>query len=317
VDADRFDLLARSLVTSSRRGLSRALAGLGIVGGLSPLLAVTDAEAKKKRKKKKKKCKKSQKKCGKKCIPKTSCCTSADCGGGATCQNGACLCPSGQKDCQGACVPEDDCCPACTGGRVCVAETCECPTGQQDCQGTCIPNDECCPACAAGQVCDSGFCVCAADTIDCGEFCCDPADEICHVEDGFIQTCEAGGCPATDWCNVVDEFKCQVGCACTTTAGPMAVNACVDTDGLSQPANCTPCATNGDCGAGAVCVPGNDGPSPNFCGCGNNFCVPLCSAGLFNSADRAATVSPKGGSASRGDGKQRAGSARRGHKRRR
>jgi hypothetical protein len=113
MDADRFDFLARSLVTSSRRGLSRALAGLGLMGGLSSLLALTDAEAKKKGKKKKRKCKKSQKKCGKKCIPEDGCCPA--CSSRETCSFGFCICAPGTIDCGELCCV--------SGAEVCLRQT--------------------------------------------------------------------------------------------------------------------------------------------------------------------------------------------------
>jgi hypothetical protein len=142
MDTNRFDFLARSLVTPSRRGLSLALAGIGLMGGLSSLRALTDAEARKKGNKKKKKCKKSQKKCGK------------------------------------TCIPLDDCCPACTGGRVCVDDVCECP--ELECDGTCIPGDGCCPACSSREICSFGFCICAPGTNPCGELCCVSGAEVCY-----------------------------------------------------------------------------------------------------------------------------------------
>lgn len=93
MDATRFDAFVRSLTGGvTRRGLSRALAGLGAIGGLSALLGSGEAEAKKKRKKKKK-CK-GKRKCGKKCVPKSGCCTDADCGsGGKVCVGNVCTCP--------------------------------------------------------------------------------------------------------------------------------------------------------------------------------------------------------------------------------
>lgn len=112
--AHRFDFLARSLVTTSRRRFGRALAGFGLMGGLSSLLALTDVEAKKKgkNKKNKRKCKKSQKKCGKKCIPKDGCCPA--CGSREICSFGLCICAPGTDTCG------DLCCV--TGAEVCLRE---------------------------------------------------------------------------------------------------------------------------------------------------------------------------------------------------
>lgn len=178
MDADRFDAVIRRWGDPTRR----ALFGTWLGGGLAGLFGLAHAEAKKKRKKKKK-CKGGTKKCGKKCIPQTSCCTSADCGGGATCQNGTCLCPSGHNDCQGACVPEDACCPACTGGQVCVDETCECPAGQPDCGGAC-----CAPASCIDDAC------CPTDRI-CGTVCC-AAEQICADPETAVCEEGQGSCPA-------------------------------------------------------------------------------------------------------------------------
>lgn len=94
MDAERFDRLARSLTTRSRRGFSRALAGFGLAGGLSALLSLADGEAKKrKHRNRKKKCKGSRKKCGKKCIPADGCCTAADCAAGQNCCANECTAP--------------------------------------------------------------------------------------------------------------------------------------------------------------------------------------------------------------------------------
>jgi hypothetical protein len=59
MDADQFDFLARLLVTSSRRGISRAVAGITLAGGLGLFTSPAEMEGKKKGKgkKKKKKCK--------------------------------------------------------------------------------------------------------------------------------------------------------------------------------------------------------------------------------------------------------------------
>lgn len=75
MDADRFDLLTQSLFTPSRRGFGRALAGLGLAGGLATLPGPVDVEGKKKGKgKKNNKNKNKKKKCrGSKAI-KGKCC---------------------------------------------------------------------------------------------------------------------------------------------------------------------------------------------------------------------------------------------------
>lgn len=90
MDAIHFDRLARSLTTRSRRGFSRALAGITSAGGLAILPGL--AAGKKKGNKKKKKCK-GKKKCGKRCIPKSACCSDTDCAEGESCCSGQCSAP--------------------------------------------------------------------------------------------------------------------------------------------------------------------------------------------------------------------------------
>jgi hypothetical protein len=246
VDADQFDDVLRGLSQApTRRGIARALGGIALAGPLAALLGRATVEAKKK-KRKKKKCK-GKKKCGKKCIPKTSCCTSAGCGGGATCQNGACLCPSGQKDCQGTCVPEEDCCPACTGGRVCVAETCECPAGQQDCEGTCIPVGDCCDAadCDDGDPCTENVCnangTCSNPTSPDFKPCGDGkqcSGGVC----AFPPTCQqVGPCPEAN-----PSFCCSNVCQ---SVDPSPIGQCLTVSDVGEP-----CQLPGFCAPGSTCV---------------------------------------------------------------
>jgi hypothetical protein len=89
----------------------------GIASAILGLAVIDDVDAKKQRNKKK--CKKSKKRCGKKCIPKSNCCRDADCGGGATCQDGTCLCPDGERECEGTCISDDVCCPGEACGQNC------------------------------------------------------------------------------------------------------------------------------------------------------------------------------------------------------
>jgi hypothetical protein len=273
MDSTRFDDLLRAfaLGLSRRATLGAALSTLFATGSLA--LVADDTEAKKghKKKKKKKKCKGNTKKCGKKCIPTTSCCSSADCGGGgATCQGGTCLCPTGQQDCDGACIPDDDCCPACTGGQVCVAETCACPANQQECDGECIPETDCCPACSGGAICDGGVCVCGPENPTCGEGCCDAgADEVCRVSPSN-EVCEGGGCPPSNFCVDEDYFRCGPGgCSCITSVED--ANACSDVANV----DCTDCTSDQQCttalGQDALCIPA--GPFCTSCSGNTNFCV--------------------------------------------
>ena len=102
MDAHRFDRLARSLATSSRRSMFRVAAA-----SLASWLGLAEAAARKKKRKhkrKKRKCKGGTRKCGKQCIPTSSCCTDADCGPLKLCADGVCVvgqgsCPAGANSC--------------------------------------------------------------------------------------------------------------------------------------------------------------------------------------------------------------------------
>jgi hypothetical protein len=310
------DLLRALSADPSRRGVARTLLGLTLAGPLASLLGWPETEAKKKKRKKKrtKKCRGGTRKCGKTCIPSSNCCTSDDCDAGETCQNGSCtssctpncsgkecgdngcggscgdcsgsnetcqggqcVCAPGFKECNGACIPNDQCCGACPGDKLCDGGECVCPAdAPNECPGNvCLFGGQCCETaeCPASQTCINGVCVCPIGDITCGAQCCDAAEnEIC-VAENF--TCQGGGCPPTNFCNATEIFFCALDpdnfCACATTTGMVAQNACVDFNATQAPEDCTPCGTSADCGAGEACIPGGD-----FCGCGNNFCVPLC-----------------------------------------
>jgi hypothetical protein len=105
MDADRCDFLARSLVTSSRRRFSLALAGLGLAGGLGLPAGPVAVEGKKQRKRKRRRnrnrnqkqptCASGEKLCGEACIPEADCCSDDDCGDpglGLICVEGECVC---------------------------------------------------------------------------------------------------------------------------------------------------------------------------------------------------------------------------------
>jgi hypothetical protein len=227
MDADRFDLMTRSLLTPSRRGFSRTLAGLGLVGSLSPLLSMTEAEAKKKGKKNKKKCKKSQKKCGKKCIPKTSCCTSVDCAGQLPCINGACDCGPGRRPCTEGCIHDVLCSAGCIQESFCCEDS--------ECDGT--------------DVCVNGGCICGGFLCEGIEDECCAGDEVCNHSK---QRCEPGGCPSVQFCDrTADSYTCShaENCACTISVngGPW----CVDRDTRDCSLNCT---SDAQCGPGRVCI---------------------------------------------------------------
>jgi hypothetical protein len=173
MDADRFDDMLRGLSqTPSRRGIVGALGGFALAGPLGALLDRATVEAKKKKGKKKKKCKGGKKKCGKKCIPKSQCCTNANCGAQGACVAGACVCLSGFKPCLGSCIPDDDCCGSC-GSTSCMSGSCNC-VGRADYTD-----------CGGGRQCSGGVCAtpptcgrynqeCSSDGDCCSAFC--PAD---------------------------------------------------------------------------------------------------------------------------------------------
>jgi hypothetical protein len=268
----RFDDLLRLFASGrSRRATLAALASGAF--GASSLALVDDADAKRKRrrKKKRKKCKGDAKKCGKKCIAATACCSSSDCGNGA-CVGNTCSCNSGFKKCNGACIPLNDCCGACPGDTVCENGECICPA-------------ECCSTeeCSGDLVCVEGICLCpAANAINCDgdELCCDGNTEVCKLEkvgDEFVPSCQAGGCPPTDFCadRETEQFVCALDlervCVCTSTADQIPGHVCVDAESL-RPDPCEECETSSQCGTGRVCIA--DGPG---CECGGvNFCVSLC-----------------------------------------
>jgi hypothetical protein len=286
----RFDDLLRSFAAGlSRRATLVALAS-GIFGaGSRALLDDAEARRKRKRKKKRKKCKGGTKKCGKKCIPSTSCCTSADCGANGSCVGNACDCNSGFKACNGTCIPVDDCCGGCPGDTVCSSGECVCPF---DCCNT--------SECPSPTECREGICLCpGADAINCfggsDKLCCDGNTEVCAFEevgDEFVPSCQAGGCPATNFCAdaATEQFVCANDleriCVCTDTADPIAGHACVDLVSLDACSG-EECETSSQCGAGRVCVVGDPG-----CGCDFNYCVDLCPEVASNRAKRGAGGTP-------------------------
>jgi Cys-rich repeat protein len=143
-----------------------------------------------------------------------------------------------------------------------------------------------------------GFCNCAgADDIRCSDqLCCDPDTEICRAEkvgDALVFSCQAGSCPATDFCTnrQTEQFVCandpQRGCVCTSTTDPIPGQVCVDFRAFAENNPCDECATSSQCGSGRVCIAGGDG-----CVCGTNFCVPLCPEFTGNSARRGTPGDP-------------------------
>jgi hypothetical protein len=303
VDQHRVLTLTRALTRiPSRRDALRGLVGAGLGLGSLRLSNVAGAKKKRKRKRKRKKCKGGTKKCGKKCVSSTNCCSSSDCGNGATCVNGTCICPSGFKDCAGECIPAGQCCAACPGDTVCDAGVCACPaTAPFACPGDqCFSEGQCCvtEGCPVGFECVEGLCLCpGADAINCGgQLCCDGDTEVCKAEkvgNEFVLSCQAGSCPATDFCTdrQTEQFLCahDLGrtCVCTSTTDPIPGQVCVDFTLLVDNNPCDECDTSSDCGTGRVCISGGDG-----CVCNSNFCVPLCPEVTGNSAKRGTGGTP-------------------------
>jgi hypothetical protein len=118
MDQERFDQVARSLVSGiSRRGMVRHLTGAAL-GGVLVAVGGSEAEAKKKRGKGKKRRRGAQvppvsppvgptdpcpgqKLCKGQCIATDLCCTDGDCTGGKSCSHGTCTCTSCGVDCPG------------------------------------------------------------------------------------------------------------------------------------------------------------------------------------------------------------------------
>jgi hypothetical protein len=238
MDADRFDRLARSLITPSRRVFGRGLAGLTLAGGahLVPNLPTIDAR----RKKKNKKCKGKTRKCKNTCIPKAQCCTILDCGQAEDCINGQCACLDGFRPCGDTCILDDrfSCCDDTECGVIEGFEYDVCVDHDCKCSGFHCDGPECC---AVGEVCNN-------DT----------------------RLCEPGPCPNVQICDRTDSiYKCGHGSGyCTTTAsgGPVCI------DGFSEV--CMACDSDTDCagelGPGAVCV------TPGACSCGGTPHTSYC-----------------------------------------
>jgi hypothetical protein len=192
VDANRFDVLARSLEDGSTRrvALSGAL-GAGFACLLSRFGA-GEADAKK-RKRKKKKCKGGKKNCGKTCILKTGCCGGC---GAQRCCGGICA---------GCCNDTD-----CENGEACFDGTCVCPAENAVCDGICVDlaaDGANCGSC--GNTCDTGECIHGACTCS-GDFDC-PGDCTCSSrKQGAPNGCRGPGTGAV--CDV--DTKCPLGSIC-------------------------------------------------------------------------------------------------------
>ncbi|MFT4039490.1 MAG: hypothetical protein QM692_14985 [Thermomicrobiales bacterium] len=135
MDAHLFDAMTRAA------GARRTVLG-GALAAFAGGLALSGAEAKKK--KRKKKCKAPKVKCGKQCLPAGACCTTAECGTCQVCTGNACVvAPAGS--------------PCGVGGRCngtsCVAEgSFGCTDAQDFCSGE-SPKTACPQSKIAGAFC--------------------------------------------------------------------------------------------------------------------------------------------------------------------
>jgi hypothetical protein len=257
MDADRFDILARSLSTagSRRRALAAILGGsLGLLGWYG----AEEVDAHNPLRSCKKKSGRAKKKCLKKarahnathtvqapapgCTPScaaTNPCGSDGCNGscgscsGGSCRDGVCACPDGEEPCR------DECVETCRAGEDRDPRDCTC----------CLPEFTACddvtgfPPCCSG-ICDpdsnspfGGFCVLI------------PAGEPCD----FSAQCATGHCSQEGLCT----FRtCQPGDnACVDQGLPCGKECeCFPTlDGqtrcghLGTFAFCTPCTSDADC----------------------------------------------------------------------
>jgi hypothetical protein len=233
MDDGRFDALIRVLGSGTHRRhvIAAALATLPLAFGGGNAAA----------KKKKKKCK--GKKCGGRCIPKTACCTDAECGPNNKCTNGACACVP--RDCTGRECGSDGCGGFCGATGFCAGN------GQCTPQGQCI----CVPNCT-GKGCGQNGCGSACKTCDTGETCntqgqcCNTSGE-CDCNRGYV-------------CNGVVPF-CDVEafCGCTSTIEGGVVCA-GDLAALNDPCPSTEYCVN-KYGEGFVCQPSGTGCSGNAC----------------------------------------------------
>jgi hypothetical protein len=148
MDGSRFDSLLRSwTASSSRRGVTRSLTGLGLAGLLGVTIGLDETEARKRKKKHKNKktCRGGTRKCGKRCIPSASCCSAADCDDGNACASSVC-------NSDGACgqVNTPDL-TGCGGGKQCSGGECAAPPTCRSTGDPCILPSECCGECVIGQ----------------------------------------------------------------------------------------------------------------------------------------------------------------------
>lgn len=231
MEDDTFDALLRIL--ARRRSALALLSAFGV----GSLLSAESAAKRRKKKCKKKKCGLCQK-CKKgKCKPQPD---GADCGGGASCQQGECICPT-------ECCSDADC----PGEQVCDDGQCldeACPAGEKPCQGECIPDAECCGKCPAGQVCCANVGLCK-NILNDPDFCGSCTNGQCQGSD----TCANGAC--SQECTTIGQVCLAPNCLCANRvqSGHLGEKVCAQIN----PFNCNnveTCEGDADCGFQFVCV---------------------------------------------------------------
>lgn len=265
----RFDDLTRRLgANSSRRTVLKGLLA-GAVGGFAGLVGGGEALAAK----------------GSGGSNKPDCCPSSaprlcdytcvnvstdpnHCGGcasacptGATCQNGACLCPQGTMQCGNACVDTSSdsnncgtCGHVCASGQSCVAGSCA-SSCSPDCTGKVCGDDGCGGSCGA---CPGANCV--GSTFQAAATC--SADGTTCIP-GTTMNCDPYNCSQNGTCltTCAGDFDCEAGNCCES-------GTCKPVDTLTDPNNCGSC--------GHVC----SAPNATMACTGGNCVVAACNEGF-------------------------------------
>jgi hypothetical protein len=300
-----FDRLNKALVRDTpRRTVLGAIAMVASVScGVAPGIRAAK-NRKKKGKKGKKPCRGTTKRCGRRCIPRTNCCTSAECDQGEVCRNGRCAectaatdCPS-PPTCEQAVCQDGRCAtvsrPAgfpCEADPPCVInKTCD---GSGQCQGG-APDDD---RCVTTNPCQRGRCDPASPLSDqdgcvfdpltggatvCGVGACRRSVQRCL--NGVEQPCVPGQ-PSAEVCNgidddcdgLIDDGACPVGQRCEA-------GGCCIVDGFQAEHEC---ADDGECCSGncathdfgATCRPAGCLPTGGACTPGPQVCCSFTCSG--------------------------------------
>lgn len=182
------------------------------------------------------------------------CRQAVDCGAGATCTSGECVCAAGLQRCVNECVDVTKepshcgkCGTQCAAGESCVGGVCTvieaCPAPFKVCSGACVytDNDErhcgaCGKVCAIGAICEEGTCRCRPGLLACGGVCVNPQADRSHC----------GGCGRVcDASEVCSKSRCVAG-TCPANTPTNCLGGCVDTS--TNPQHCGGC--------GQLCAPG-------------------------------------------------------------